>query len=210
MANLLLRFWDYDSGEISWGGKSLKSLNQDEVRKRCALISSNSYFFNTSIRENLRLARPSINQEEMEAAARNAQIHEFIAGLPKGYDTFIGEQGSRLSGGERQRLGIARALLKDAPVLILDEPTANLDPATEKNVLDTLFGIMRNKTSLLITHRLAGLENMDEVLVMDHGRIVERGRHDDLLNNNGVYRLLWSLQNRILHDRQNKDHNANI
>ena len=153
------------------GGESLKSLNQDEVRKKCALVSQNSYFFNTSIRENLRLARPSLTQEEMEAAARNAQIHEFIASLPKGYDTFIGEQGLRLSGGERQRLAIARALLKDAPILILDEPTANLDSITEKQVLDTLFGIMRERTSLLITHRLVGLENMDEILEIGRAHV---------------------------------------
>ncbi len=200
IANLLLRFWDYDSGEISLGGESLKSLDQDEVRKRCAFVSQNSYFFNTSIRENLRLARPSMNQDEMESAARDAQIHDFITSLPKGYDTFVGEQGLRLSGGERQRLAIARALLKDAPILILDEPTANLDPITEKQVLDTLFKIMRDKTSLLITHRLVGLENMDEVLVMDHGKIVEFGKHNELVRNNGTYRRLYDLQNKILRD----------
>ena len=201
LANLLFRFWEYESGEISLGEESLKSLNQDEVRKRYALVSQNSYFFNTSIRENLRLARPKVTQEEMETAAKSAQIHEFIMGLSKGYDTFIGEQGVRLSGGERQRLAIARALLKDAPIFILDEPTANLDPVTEKQVLDTLFNIMRYKTSMLITHRLVGLENIDEVLVMDHGRIVERGTHDKLINKQGIYQHLWNLQNRILIDQ---------
>ena len=198
--NLLVRFWEYEAGEISLGGESLKLLNQDEVRKRCALVSQNSYFFNTSIRENLRVARPKITQEETESAVRSAHIHEFIASLPKGYETFIGEQGLRLSGGERQRLAIARALLKDVPILILDEPTANLDPITEKQVLDTLFEIMRGKTSLLITHRLVGLENMDEIIVMDHGRIVERGIHDELLTNKRMYRRLWNLQNKILYD----------
>jgi ABC-type multidrug transport system fused ATPase/permease subunit len=200
IANLLFRFWEYELGEIRLGGESLKSLNQDEVRKRFALVSQNSYFFNASIRENLRLARPKITQEEMEAAARTAQIHDFIMSLPKGYDTMIGEQGLRLSGGERQRLAIARALLKDAPILILDEPTANLDPITEKQVLETLFAVMKQKTSLLITHRLIGLENMDEIIVLDHGRIVERGRHDELLKSEGVYRRLWDLQNRMLYD----------
>lgn len=204
IANLLFRFWEYESGEIRLGGESLKSLNQDEVRKRLALVSQNSYFFNTSIRENLRLARPKVTQEEMEFAAKSAQIHDFIMSLPKGYDTFIGEQGLRLSGGERQRLGITRALLKDAPILILDEPTANLDPITEKAVLDTLFEVMRRKTSLLITHRLVGLENVDGILVLDHGRIVERGTHEELLQSEGVYRRLWDLQNRALYDIQNQ------
>jgi ATP-binding cassette subfamily C protein CydC len=196
--SLLLRFWEYGSGEIRLGGESLHGLDPDQVRARCAVVSQNSYFFNTSIRENLRLARPKLSQEEMEGAAMAAQIHEFIAALPKGYDTFIGEQGLRLSGGERQRLAIARALLKNAPILILDEPTANLDPLTEKDVLDTLFGVMKNKTTLLITHRLVGLERMDEILVMDSGQIVERGIHSDLLVQNGLYRRLWDLQNRIL------------
>jgi len=201
IANLLFRFWEYESGEIRLGGESLQSLDQDEVRKRCALVSQNSYFFNTSIRENLRLALPSMSQVEMEAAVRAAHINEFVMNLPKGYDTFIGEQGLRLSGGERQRLAIARVLLKDAPVMIFDEPTANLDPLTEKQVLETLFETMRGSTSLLITHRLIGLENVDEILVMDHGMIVERGRHEELLATGRLYRRLWDLQNQIL----NKD-----
>ena len=200
LANLLLRFWDYEVGEITLGGASLKLLNQDEVRNRIALVSQNSYFFNTNIRENLRLARRSATQEEIESAARAAQIHEFIASLPRGYDTLIGEQGLRLSGGERQRLAIARALLKDAPILIFDEPTANLDPLTEKDVLATLFETMRGKTSLLITHRLVGLENVDEILVMDGGQIVEKGTHEKLLKRGGLYRHLWGLQNQILYD----------
>jgi ATP-binding cassette, subfamily C, bacterial CydCD len=200
LANLLLRFWDYELGEITLGSASLKRLNQDEVRKKIALVSQNSYFFNTSIRENLRLARRSATQEEMESAARAAQIHEFITSLPKGYDTLIGEQGLRLSGGERQRLAIVRALLKDAPILIFDEPTANLDPLTEKDVLATLFETMPGKTCLLITHRLVGLENVDEILVMDNGQIVEKGTHEELLKQGGLYRYLWDLQNQILHD----------
>jgi ABC-type multidrug transport system fused ATPase/permease subunit len=202
LANLLLRFWDYQVGEITLGGESLKALKQDEVRKQFALVSQNNYFFNTTIRENLRLARRSATQDEIEAAAGAAQIHEFIVSLPKGYDTWIGEQGLRLSGGERQRLAITRALLKNAPMLIFDEPTANLDPQTEKQVLDTLFETMKNKTSMLITHRLVGLENIDEILVMDQGRIVERGTHHELLKQMGVYRRLWDLQNQILSDTE--------
>ncbi|HEX2997740.1 MAG TPA: thiol reductant ABC exporter subunit CydC, partial [Anaerolineales bacterium] len=202
LANLLLRFWDYKAGDITLGEASLKALNQDEVRGRFALVSQNSYFFNTTIRENLRLARRKISQEEMEAAARAAQIHDFIVNLPKGYDTMIGEQGLRLSGGERQRLGIARALLKEAPVLIFDEPTANLDPQMEKQVLETLFEAMRAKTSLLITHRLVGLEHFDEIIVIDKSSIVERGTHAELLTQGGLYRHLWDLQNQILSDTE--------
>jgi thiol reductant ABC exporter CydC subunit len=200
LANLLLRFWGFELGDIRLGGESLKDLDPDDVRKQIALVSQNSYFFNTSIRENLRLARRAISQEELEAAARAAHIHDFVMKLPQGYDTLIGEQGLRLSGGERQRLAIARALLKNTPVLILDEPTANLDALTERQVLDTLFETMQGKTSLLITHRLLGLEHMDEILVMDKGRIVERGSHNELLSQPGLYRRLFELQNQILYD----------
>lgn len=202
IANLLLRFWEYEVGDIRLGGESLKLLNQDEVRERCGYVSQNTYFFNTSIYENLRFARKKVSREEVEAACKSAQIHDFIMSLPKGYDTLIGEQGLRLSGGERQRLAIARALIKNAPILILDEPTANLDPITEQQVLETLFKVMKQKTSLLITHRLIGLENMDEILVMNHGQIVERGTHAELSGQNSFYRRLLDLQNRILADEK--------
>jgi thiol reductant ABC exporter CydC subunit len=202
LANLLLRFWDYSSGDITLGAESLKMIEQDEVRARIGLVSQNTYFFNTSIFENLRFARRKVTKEEVESAAKSAQIHDFIMGLPKGYDTMIGEQGLRLSGGERQRLAIARAIIKDAPILILDEPTANLDPVTEKQALETLFTLMKQKTSLLITHRLVGLENVNEIIVMDHGQIVERGAQDQLMEAGGLYHRLWDLQMRVLDDKK--------
>jgi ATP-binding cassette subfamily C protein CydCD len=198
LANLLLRFWDYSLGEICLGDRSLKNYASDEVRERIALISQNTYFFNTSIYENLRMARRGVTKEEIECAARQAQIHELISDLPKSYNTIIGEYGLRLSGGERQRLAITRAIIKNAPILILDEPTANLDPLTEKLVLDTLFDLMREKVSLLITHRLLGLEKMAEIMVVDQGQIVERGTHTELLSKNSFYCRLFELQNRIL------------
>jgi len=197
IVNLLLRFWEYSSGEVSLGNDSILDLEQDEVRARFAVVPQSSYLFNTTVHENLRLARSSATQEEIEDAAQQAKIHEFILSLPNGYQTYIGERGQRLSGGERQRLVIARALLKNSSMLIFDEPTANLDPSTEKQVLETLFEVMKGKTTLIITHRLVRLEKMDEILVMDHGQIVERGTQSDLLTHNGLYRRLWELQNRI-------------
>ena len=198
LASLLLRFWDFKSGEICLDGSSLRSYAADEVREQIAVVSPNAYFFNTSIYENLRMARRKVSMQEVEAAARAAQIHELIVKLPKGYDTLIGEQGLRLSGGERQRLAIARAVLKNAPILLLDEPTANLDAITEKGILTNLFQMMEGKASLLITHRLIGLENVDEILVMEHGCIVERGSQASLLKTGGLYRRLWDIQNRFL------------
>lgn len=197
LVSLLLRFWEYDSGEVCLGGAPLTCLSAEQVRGQISLVSQDAHFFDTSIYENLRLARRGVSREEVEQAAREAQIHDFITGLVAGYDTLVGEHGLRLSAGERQRLAIARALIKDAPLLILDEPTANLDAATERLVLETLFQVMKRKTSLLITHRLVGLENLDEIMVLCCGSVVERGSHAGLLAGQGTYGRLWELQNRI-------------
>ncbi|MGA2502917.1 MAG: thiol reductant ABC exporter subunit CydD [Anaerolineales bacterium] len=198
LISLLLRFWDYSLGEILLDGHDFHEFVQEDIRRLFSVISQKSYFFNDTIRQNLLLARPTVTDAELSNAAQIAHIHDFIVGLPNGYETIIGERGFRLSGGERQRLTIARAFLKNAPIFLLDEPTANLDPFTEKQVLDPLFTDMRARSLLLITHRLVGLENMDEILVLDHGRIVENGSHANLLDLGGLYRRLWDFQSRFL------------
>ncbi len=197
LVNLLMRFWDSPNA-IRLDDHPIGAYKAEDVRRLMAVVSQNAYFFNATIKQNLLLARPRATDVLIEAACRQAQIHDFIATLPQGYETWIGEQGARLSGGERQRLALARALLKDAPILLLDEPTANLDPLTEREVLAVLTRATERRTTLLITHRLIGLETFDEILVLDHGRVVERGSHASLLAARGLYHHLWQLQNRIL------------
>ncbi len=194
IANLLLRFWDYEHGEIRLGGANIKAMPPDEVRRYFAVVSQHTYLFNMTVRENLLLANPEATEEEIVEAARRAQIHDVIMSLPQGYDTYIGEQGARLSGGERQRLAVARALLKGSPILLLDEPTAHLDAITEREVLRALFAATEGRTTIWITHRLLEMERMDEILVLSKGEIVERGTHTELIARGGLYRRMWELQ----------------
>jgi len=198
LVNLLLRFWDYQDGIITLDGCDLREYPPDDVRRLMGVVSQNTYLFNATLRDNLLIAKPDATQAEWEQAARRAQLDAFIQSLPQGYDTWVGEQGLRLSGGERQRLAIARALLKDAPILILDEATANLDPVTEREVIQAIREAMQGRATLIITHRLVGLQDADEILALQSGRVVERGRHHDLLRANGLYRRMWELQNQIL------------
>jgi len=197
LVNLLLRFWDYQDGSIRLGGRELREYDPDDARRWMGVVSQNTFLFNATIRDNLLIAKPDATRAELDQAARRAQLEPFIRALPQGYETWIGEQGLRLSGGERQRLAIARALLKDAPILILDEATANLDPVTEREVIESVRELMWGRATLIITHRLVGLEDADEILVLQSGRVVERGRHDDLLKANGLYRRMWDVQNQI-------------
>ncbi|GBF34860.1 ATP-binding protein CydC [Desulfocucumis palustris] len=195
LVNLLLRFWDYREGSISLGGQELKAFPPEELRRHISVVTQNTYLFNASVRENLLLAKPGAGEKELLRAAREAQIHDFIQGLPRGYDTPVGERGFKLSGGQRQRLAIARALLKNSPVLLLDEATAGLDPVTGRKVMESVSRLMEGRTTVAITHDLTGLEGMDEILVMDRGRVAERGRHSELLEKGGLYRKMWELQN---------------
>jgi thiol reductant ABC exporter CydC subunit len=197
LIRLLLRFWEYHQGSILLGGKELRRYSQADVRRLTSLVAQDTYLFHATIRENLLIACPEAGEGEIIQAARRAQIHDFIQSLPQGYDTWIGEQGLRLSGGERQRLAIARALLKDAPILLLDEPTANLDTLTESKLLESLYPVMEGRTTLWITHRLVGLEAMDEILVLEQGRVVERGRHGELVKAGGMYQRMWEIQNQL-------------
>ena len=196
LANLLMRFWETEG--ILLDGHDLRAYQQVDTRRMFSLVGQSTYLFNASLHENLLLARPWATQAEIEAAGQTAQLHDFILTLPNGYETLVGERGVQLSGGERQRVAIARALLKDTPIFIFDEPTANLDTTTERNLIETLQAVTEKRSVLWITHRLVGLETMDEILVLEAGRIVERGTQAELLAKEGLYRKMWDLQNRAL------------
>jgi thiol reductant ABC exporter CydC subunit len=198
LVNLLMRFWEFHEGEITLDGQDLRRYTPIDARRMFSLVSQGTYLFNASLRENLLLARPWATSAEIENACTQAELHEFVSSLPNGYETLVGERGVQFSGGERQRVAIARALLKDAPLFLFDEPTANLDALTEQRLVETLRRVTRDKSVLWITHRMVGLEALDEILVMDQGRIVERGTHGSLLGRDGLYKKLWDLQNGAL------------
>ena len=198
LVNLALRFWDPDRGTIRLNGHDIRQYALGDLRGLIGVVSQETYLFNDTMRGNLLLARPEASDSEIEQALEQAQLTGFIQQLPKGLATWVGEQGLRLSGGERQRLAIARALLKDAPLLVLDEATANLDPMTEHTLLDALDMLMQGRTTLVITHRLVRMERMDEILVLDEGSIRERGTHEQLLRSGGLYQQMVQLQEGIL------------
>lgn len=194
LLDLLLRFHDPGGGRIVIDGRDLRTLSVESLRRQIALVSQEVLLFNATARENLLYARPGATENEMAAAARAAGAHEFVMALPEKYDTLIGERGAKLSGGERQRLSIARAFLKDSPILILDEATAALDAASEEKVQRALESLMANRTVLIIAHRLATVRKADRIVVLQNGRIVDDGTHEGLLNRGGLYRDLYDLQ----------------
>jgi len=198
LGNILLKFWGYQDGYVRIGDYDLADLAPQQVRELCAMMSQQTHLFNTTIRENIRIARDTADDATLQQAAQLAQIDDFILGLPDGYKTVVGERGARLSGGERQRIALARMLLKDAPVLIFDEPTANLDAVTEQAIVDAMMQVTDDKTVLYITHRLTMLDQMDEIIVLEHGNIVERGTHEALLMQQGAYYDMWRLQNDVI------------
>ncbi len=193
LVNILLRFWEAEQGSVSIGGRDSSGLTAEEVREFMGVVTQRTHLFNATIRENLLLAKLDATEEELGEAMRQAHLQEWIRHCPDGYDTYIGEDGLKLSGGQRQRLAIARALLKNAPLLILDEATSGLDPETERAIFEELRQVLNERTALVITHHLDILPDMDEVLVLAQGRIVERGKHADLIRADGMYARLWSL-----------------
>jgi len=193
---LIPRFYDVSSGSISIDGFDIREVTLQSLRDQIGIVLQDTTLFATTIRENITFGNPDATESEMEAASRAAQAHEFIAGLPDGYDQIVGEKGVTLSGGQRQRVAIARALLKNAPILILDEATSSLDTQSEREVQSALDMLMKDRTSFVIAHRLSTIMNADRIIVLKNGRIIEQGRHAELLARNGEYRNLYEQQSR--------------
>lgn len=187
VCSLIARFWDVNSGSITLGGINIKNYTLDSLMSNISMVFQNVYLFHDTVENNIKFGKPNAVREEVIEAAKKACCHDFILELPEGYDTVIGESGGNISGGEKQRISIARALLKDAPVIILDEATANVDPENEKQLQLAIRELTRNKTIIMIAHRLKTIRDADQILVIDKGKIVQRGKHDELVNLPGIY-----------------------
>jgi len=187
LCHLMARFWDVDGGKITLGGVDVREYTLDSLLSNFSMVFQNVYLFNDTIKNNIKFGKPGATMDEVIAAAKKACCHDFISQLPNGYDTIIGESGATISGGEKQRISIARALLKDAPVIILDEATANVDPENEQQLQAAIEELTRNKTIVMIAHRLKTVQKADQILVLDDGKIVQRGTHDELIGQKGIY-----------------------
>lgn len=194
ICSLLARFYDPQSGSISIGGHNLREFTCDSLLSNISMVFQNVYLFNDTIRANICFGKPDATEEEMIEAAKKARCHDFIMALPKGYDTVVGEGGGTLSGGEKQRISIARAILKNAPVIILDEATASIDPENEHLIQQAISELTRGKTIITIAHRLATIQNADQILVVDDGKIVESGAHSELIQKEGLYKKFTEIR----------------
>lgn len=194
ITNLLLRFYDVHKGKITLGGTDIRDIPYDELLDRISIVMQNVQLFDNTIEKNIRVGKKGATEEEIIEAAKKAKIHDFIMSLPKGYETDIGENGGILSGGQRQRISIARAFLKDAPILILDEMTSNVDPVNESLIQDAITELAKNRTVLVVAHHLKTIQKADQILVFQKGNLLEKGKHGELLDKNGYYTKLWKAQ----------------
>ena len=192
LLSLVPRFYDPTTGSVMLDGRDVREITKKSLRAQIAIVLQDTLLFSTTVRENIAYGRPDATEEEIIEAARRAQADEFIRQMPQGYDNLVGERGGHLSVGQRQRIGIARAFLKNAPILLLDEPTSALDPSTEAAIMETIKELMRGRTTLIATHRLATIHNLDQIIVLEHGRIIEQGRGPELLARGGVYAKLYA------------------
>jgi ATP-binding cassette subfamily B protein/subfamily B ATP-binding cassette protein MsbA len=191
LLSLVPRFYDPDAGTLQINGEDIRKFTKKSVRSQISLVLQDTLLFSTTIRENIAYGRPDATEDEIIQAAMRAQAHEFISTLPDGYSSQVGERGGHLSVGQRQRIGIARAFLKDSPLLLLDEPTSALDPATEHAIMGTIYELMKGRTTLIVTHRLSTIHGVDRIVVLKNGVIAEQGSGPELLAKNGVYANLY-------------------
>jgi ATP-binding cassette subfamily B protein/subfamily B ATP-binding cassette protein MsbA len=192
LLSLVPRFYDPTAGRLALDGRDIREITKKSLRQHIAIVLQDTLLFSTTVRENIAYGRPDATDEEIREAARRAQADEFISQLPNGYESEVGERGGHLSVGQRQRIGIARAFLKNAPILLLDEPTSALDPTTESAIMETIKDLMRGRTTIIITHRIATIHNVDQIVVLEGGRVVEQGRGPELVARGGVYAKLYA------------------
>jgi len=194
LARLLFRFYDVDTGSITIDGQNISSVTQASLRANIGIVPQDTVLFNCSIDHNIRYAKLDASDEEVQQAAKHANIHDFIVSLPDGYQTVVGERGLKLSGGEKQRIAIARVILKNPRILVFDEATSSLDSHSEQLILESLKEVAEKHTTLVIAHRLSTIIDADNIIVLDKGKVVERGTHQQLLEKDGLYAHLWELQ----------------